>query len=475
MARGGMWIFVTRAVSEGLRFARLLVLARLLAPNDFGLMGIALLVIASLQSFTQSGFRQALIQKQGNINEYLDTAWTVSGLRGLVLCVSLVALSPYVAGFFNEPAATPIVRVVALSLCFMGWSNIGTMYFDKELEFNKQFIFEVGGAVVDLIVAITAVLILGSVWALVFGLLAGTLTRFILSYILHPYRPHLRFDKTKAKELFSFGQWIWASSIILFLLTQGDDIVVGKLLAASALGLYQMAYRISNLPATEITRVITQVTFPAYSKLQDNLPKLQEAYLKTLRLTAFVVFPVAGGIFVIAPEFTEAFLGSKWMPMVPAIQMLTLFGLIRSLSGTVGPLFQGLAKVRFRAAIQFAQLCIMAALIYPLTKAFGILGASIAVTIPPFVLMWIGWRECAVSLKLSLVSIIRVWLAPLIISAIMVGILIPVRLALLDGNEPIIRFIILVPLGVLIYGVLAYLFQADSVKLLKSTFRTVFI
>ena len=119
---------------------------------------------------------------------------------------------------------------------------------------------------------------------------------------------------------------------------------MGKLLGVTALGFYQLAYRISNMPATEITHVISRVTFPAYSKLQDDIPKLREAYLKVLQITAFLSFPIAGLIFVLAPDFTKIFLGEKWMPMVPAMQVLVFAGLSRAIAATAGYIFYAVGK-----------------------------------------------------------------------------------------------------------------------------------
>ena len=138
VARGGIWIFTTRATRECLRLARTVTLARILAPDDFGMLGVALLTISALTHFTQTGFQAALVQKKGEIGAYLNTAWTMSGLRGTILCVILVIIAPYVSDFFNEPLAAPIVRVVALSLLIGGWGNIARVYFDKDLEFNKK-------------------------------------------------------------------------------------------------------------------------------------------------------------------------------------------------------------------------------------------------------------------------------------------------------------------------------------------------
>jgi O-antigen/teichoic acid export membrane protein len=276
--RGGIWVFSLRIVQLLFNLGRLIILARILAPHDFGLMGIALLTMATLETFSQTGFQAALIQKKEDIRSHLDAAWTVLILRGFILFTILYLVAPYAAVFFNAPEAKPIIQVIAFSILLQAFTNIGVIYFQKELEFNKEFKYQFAGTLTDFIVAVSAVLILRNVWALVFGLLAGNAARCFVSYLIHPYRPHLSFDLGKAKELFGFGKWILGSSILFFLIMQGDDIFVGKFLGATMLGFYQLAYRISNMPATEITHVISQVTFPAYSKLQDNIPKLREAY-----------------------------------------------------------------------------------------------------------------------------------------------------------------------------------------------------
>ena len=383
--RGSFWVFSLRIVQQLFGLARLLIIARILSPHDFGLMGIALLTMATLETFSQTGFQAALIQKKEDIRSHLDAAWTVLILRGFILFAILYLIAPYAATFFEAPEAKPIIQVIGLAVLLQAFTNIGVIHFQKELEFNKEFIYQFAGTLADFIVAVSAVLILRNVWALVFGLLAGNAARFIVSYLIHPYRPHLSSDLGKAKELFGFGKWIFGSSILVFLITQGDDIFVGKLLGVTALGFYQLAYRISNMPATEITHVISQVTFPAYSKLQDDLPKLREAYLKVLQFTAFLSFPIAGLIFVLAPDFTRIFLGEKWMPMVPAMQVLVFAGLFRSIAATTGPIFHAVGKPKIDTKLQIVRLSVLAALIYPFTIKWGIFGTSIVVVLSIFV------------------------------------------------------------------------------------------
>ena len=377
--RGGIWVFTLRFTNRGLGFIRTIILARLLAPSDFGLLGIAMLAISTLETFSQTGFQAALIQNKENVESYLDTAWTISVIRGMFLFILLFFGAPLVAKFFNSAEATLIIRVIAVTILLSGIRNIGIVFFQKELEFNKLFFYESSATVADLTVAIALALILRDVWALVWGGLAAHCVRVFMSYMVHSYRPRISFEKAKFQELFGFGKWILGSSILIFLITQGDDVLVGKMLGVTALGFYQMAFLISNLPATEIAHVISQVTFPAYSKFQDDLPKLRGAYLKVLQLTAFVSTPLAGGIFVLGPEFTEIFLGEKWMPMVPAIQILCLVGLARSIISTTSPVFSAMKKPGIGTKCQTMRLLLLCVLIYPFTIRWGLLGVSYAV------------------------------------------------------------------------------------------------
>lgn len=376
-----IWLFLLRFIQQLFNLARIVILARLLAPEDFGLMGIALLLLATLETFSETGFQQALIQKKSDIKSYLDSAWTFLILRGLFLFIILYFLAPYAAYFFNTPEAKPIIQVIGISMVFKAFTNIGVIYFQKELEFKKQFIYLFSGALTEFVVAVIAVLLLKNVWALVFGMLAGKAILSITSYLVHPYRPHLNFDIVKIKELSNYGKWVFGSTILVFLVTQGDDILVGKMLGANALGFYQMAYLISNLPTTEITHLISQVTFPLYSKMQENIPKLSSSYFKIFQLTTFISILVTALIYVLAGDSTMIFLGEKWMPMVPVLKLLVLAGLVRSVQSTSGPVFYALGKTEIDTKIQSVRFIVIAILIYPFIVKWGLIGASLAVLV----------------------------------------------------------------------------------------------
>jgi len=458
VVRGGFWVFLLRITERAFSLIRLVILARILSPNDFGLMGIALLTMATLDTFSQTGFQQALIQKKKDIKSYLDSTWTVLILRGFILFAILYFIAPYAATFFNVPEAKPIIQIIGFAVLLQAFTNIGAIYFQKELEFNKQFIYQLSGTLADFIVAISAALILRSVWALVLGLLAGNFTRFVVSYLIHPYRPHLNKDLGKAKELFGFGKWILGSSILIFLLTQGDDIFVGKLLGATALGFYQMAYRISNMPATELTHVISQVSFPAYSKLQDDIPRLKEAYLRILQITAFLSFPIAGLIFVLAPDFTKIFLGEKWMPAVSAMQILAFWGVIRSIGATIGPLFQSVGRPDINTKLQVVKLVLLGTLIYPLTLQWNILGTSLAVVLNALIANPIADYFVIKTIKCSITEFVKKLFIPMT-GALIMGSIIALLKHIVFQKTGTLTFFLLFSVGVITYIGIIQLFD----------------
>ena len=451
-------MFSLRIVNKLFSLARLIILARILAPDDFGLMGIAFLAMSTLETFSQTGFQAALIQKKKNIESYLDTAWTVLILRGLLLFGILYFAAPFVASFFDTPEAKQIIQVIGFSMLFQAFTNIGVIYFQKELKFDKEFIYQFAETSANFIVAISAVLILRNVWALVFGMLAGSAARCFMSYLIHPYRPRLSLDLGKAKELFGFGKWIFGSSILIFLITQGDDIFVGKLLGVTALGFYQVAFRISNMPATEITHVISQVTFPAYSKLQDDIPKLREAYLKILEVTAFLSFPIAGLIFVLAPDFTRIFLGEKWMPMVPAMQVLCVFGIIRALNATTGPVFHAVGRPSILTRVSFVQLLFLAIIIYPFMSVAKLVGVAWAVVFANFLCFIFAFQEVLKITKAAKKNVLNAIVPSALITLSIIGSVYLVKI-IMAGKVPLsVIFILSALIGLGIYLIYAKVF-----------------
>lgn len=467
--QAGFWAFALRIAERLLGLARTVVLARLLAPKDFGLFGLAMLAFSALETFSQTGLEAALIHKKDDVRSYLNTAWTVQIIRGLALAGILAAGAPFVAGFFGEPKAAMLLRVLALGELAKGFTNTGVVVFRKELEFHKQFIYMLFGTLADFAVAIIAALLLQDALALAYGLLAGNAMRMLLSFLVCPYHPKPHLDVNKIRDLHGFGKWIFASSILVFLLNHGDDVLVGKLLGATALGLYQMAYAISNLPATEITHVVSQVMFPAYSKLQDQLPKLRKAYSQTLQFIALVSFPIAGGIAFLAPGLTRLFVGKQWMPMVSALQILAVWGLSRSIAATTGSLFSGLGRPRISTCLQLIKLLLIAAFIYPCTLRWGVTGTALAILVSAFVVDPICIYIAAKTVHSRLWAVVKILLIPTIGSLAML--LAMATLSMLTAGSTTLGAI----LGYTVLGCVVYLLTVTALdkELIRQILRLI--
>lgn len=452
---GGGWLLALKVFHRGMGFIRTIILARLLSPEDFGLFGIALLFFNFLENFSVTGINTALVQKREDISGYLDSAWTFNLIRSGILFSIIFFGAPVIAGFFNSPDATGIIRAMAFLQLLLGLENIGAMQFQKELDFNKVACLKASETLSTVMVSIVLAFWVRNAWALVFGSLAGYFTRLFMSYLLHPYRPRLTFDYTKIRELMGFGKWIFGSSILVYLITQGDDIFVGKMMGAAALGLYQMAYLLSNVPATEISNLVAQITFPAYSKISHDLPKLKESYFRVLQLVAFIAFPVSGMIFMVSRDFTQLFLGNQWIPMVAALQVLTVWGAVRSVATTATQVFLAVGNPGISTKMRLVELFLIACLIYPLTLRWGIAGTALAVVLGTiFPAAWTCWIAVR-SVNGEKTAFGRLLLLP----AINTGFMIAVVYLVLDGRPGMILFASKIILGLGLYATVTYVFK----------------
>jgi O-antigen/teichoic acid export membrane protein len=379
IVRSGLWNLGLRICIRTLTLIQTFILARLLLPEDFGLFGLAILVLHGLEMFSQTGFETALIQKQGDTRSYLDTAWCIQVIRALITTIVLLALSQPAAIFFEEPNLKTLLQALAFGQLIGGFINIGTVYFQKELDFSKVFLLQFTVAVSSLLIGIIAAYCLRNAWALIITSLFGIALQVFLSYMVHPFRPRLKFEGAKARELFQFGGWMTVATILKFFLMKGDDIVVGKILGSTPLAFYQMAYRISQSPSTEVGTVISQIVFPAYSIIQTDRNRLKRTWLQTLQMTTLITLPLAAGILISASPFVAVVLGERWVAIVPATKVLCVLGAVKSVE--YASLFKAVGRPQLIVKISAVRLGILVMLIYPLTVKFNIVGAGLAVLI----------------------------------------------------------------------------------------------
>ena len=384
-AIGSGQVLFSNVISKVLQFIKITILARLLTPSDFGLMGMALIVISTVETFSQPGFFLAMVQKKENIEKYLDAVWTFLLVRGISLYFIILILTPFISDFFENQELIHILPIAAVAILINNFLNIGTVYFHRELDFKKQVILQLSGSIFDFIIAVTLALIINNVYALVLGLISGSIIRVIVSYITHPYRPKLSFQFRKIRDLFNFGKWITAFNMIKFIMTQIDSTFIGKFISSTTLGYYQIAYKFSNMPATELSVIVNQVTFPLYTRIQKDIRQIRNVYLKVLQFIGIISLPLASLLFILSSEFVDFFLGKKWLLIVPCLKVLTIFGASRAINATFGSLIQGIGKPNILTKLALFQLFLTISIIYPLMIYNGIVGVSMAVTIPSLI------------------------------------------------------------------------------------------
>ena len=295
VSTGLFWEGGAALIGQGLSFVVSLLLARLLAPEYFGLISIATLAISSLVFFQELGFSAALVYRQDDVEAAANTAhWTIIA-SSVVLYIIGFILAPLVARFFRSPEVTPILRVLALTIVISSLSRVSYTLLFKDMAFKKKVLPELlaslAGSVTSLLLALAG----WKVWALVSGELVNASFATILVYLFYPWRPKLQFVRSLFREMFGYGKHIAASQILIFGITNVDDMFVGRMLGQAALGQYGLAYKISNLPATNITRLVTRVTFPAFTLLQGDIARMRGAFFRVVRYVSLAVNPRGGG------------------------------------------------------------------------------------------------------------------------------------------------------------------------------------
>ena len=334
-----------------------------------------MIAISWLEQFSQSGFSKALIRARSDIEPYLNTVWTVQLARGVVLSLVLFAGAPAIAGFFGSSEASAVLRVISVLLLLRGLSNPAVVHFSKDLQFGQLVKLDLSAVIVGLAAAIPLAIVYRNVWALVVSLIIGQAVKTVLTYWLHPFRPRLSVDVARARELFQFGKWIFWVNVVNAVALRMDSIIVGRLLGITILGLYEMALRLAMLPAREFTSVLSRVTYPAFVKLQ-GIPQLRRAYLRVLELVALFALPGAVFLMVFPHIAVRLFLGERWLEIVDVVRMLALCGALRIIGGPGGPLLQSIGRPDILGKLASFRLLLYALLVYPFTRASGMLGAD---------------------------------------------------------------------------------------------------
>lgn len=374
--KGLSWMAALRVVFRGIGFIRIAILARLLTPQQFGLFGIASLVLSLLEILTETGINIFLVQAKNDLEKYINAAWIISIGRGIVISLVIFTFSPLIASFFRSNDIIPLLQLLSVVPLIKGFINPAVIQFQKQLQFGKEFFFRSSLYFTEMVTAILLVFATYSITSLIWALIISALLEVVLSYLLIKPYPAIKFEIAKIKEIITHGKWVTSSGIFNYFFHNGDNIVVGRMLGLTSLAYYANAYKISMLPITEIGNVIQQVTLPIYTKFHDDRDRLLKAFIKMMGVITVLTLPI-GALFILFPKEIIIFiLGSQWIPAAPVLQVLTIFGVARAISGTPSALFYSIGKQNYVTIITFVSFISLAVTIVPFTYWFGLLGAG---------------------------------------------------------------------------------------------------
>ncbi len=571
--RGGIWILISRVGLQILTVVKITVLGRLLSPREFGVLGIAMLSIDALTTFTQTGFFSALVQKREKTEEFVHAAWTVAVVRGIILFLVLFFMSPYIVHFFDssgrfepmdfpkpnelaikitsvsnplstylfesfseagrqkikeaenippremeiilagefnsvcekqaiytpqrfseiplsayvksrinnnqEPLTrlnrllleeafpreikkrvldvqqiTAVLRTMAVLFLIYGFSNSRIFLLTKNLNFDKTFYLQNTQAFCGLCTTILLAFWLRNVWALVFGQLFSVVVGLVLGYILVPYRPRLDWNWNKARQLWKFGRHITGMDTLTFLLSRGDTFFVGKILGITTMGYYRYAIQIAELVTQEISGMISIVSFPVFSCIQDNITKVRNGYHKSMHVINLVGYPVIGLVVILAPNIVRTLLGDNWLPIISSVRILCLVGLVSAL-GQARSVFLSLNRPDIQMKLILLRIGILVFLLYPLTQTMGIAGTAAAMVVSRFLIVPAGfaWTKRLIQSGLAeFLKTIRIPGAAIILTA---GVVWPLQR--FSNTTSILHLLGLAGLGIAVYIFAGYL------------------
>jgi len=329
LVNSSIWMVGLRWTLRCIGLVNTFILARLLTPEDFGLVAMATLMIGLIEVFGQTGQILALIRHPDPSREHFDTVWTVSIMIGAAITVALWLLSPLSAQFFHEQRTVEVVQILALRAFIGGFENIGVVAFRKDLQFSKEYSYQVAQRVVNFVVTIGIALWLRSYWALVVGILGGRVISVAISYVIHPYRP--RFCLSKAREIWSFSAWMLLVHVAQFLQDKTDEFVVGNVTNTETMGNYNVAADAATAPTIELVMPTTRALFPIFSRIAGDPKALTEAYLSVFAVIAIIVCATATGVTLVAEDFVAVFLGPRWTKAVPLVEWLAMSGAFYSI------------------------------------------------------------------------------------------------------------------------------------------------
>jgi teichuronic acid exporter len=422
--KGVFWTAFFNSIDFVLTFGSSVVLARLLFPEDFGLMGLATIAIQFARRVANFGFTSVLVWLKEIKQEHYDTVYFFNLFLMSLVSIGLFFSAPYYADFFNSPQLTLIIRVISIDFVLNAFASVPYSILKRHMKFDLIGVAETISRLVTIAVSVGLAIWGVGVWSLVFGTLAGSLAlrTALVSFATKRcnWKPGFKIRFWALKDTFAFGIWIYINTYIGYGVDNVDYFFIGKFLGTTQLGFYERAFRLMSLPRKRIVRVANSVLFSGYSRIQDDNDLIVKALLRVVTYLSCIGYPLMIWFYFAAPSLIPVLYGERWNPVVLPLQIMCISGLLDSFTLLFQPLLRAKGLIAHHTRRSFVYFIVLSISII-LTLRWGIVGVSWAIVFSSLINLSLMLQITIANLPIRLIDFVKAQFSAIIYGSVQIG------------------------------------------------------
>lgn len=455
---GLSWGAAANLIRQLLNFVIGVILARVLIPDEFGLLGMVLVFAGLANLFVGQGMGAVIIQKQNLEKRHLDSLFWLNLVLGFFCCILFTVASPWIADFYNEPVLRPLVKLFSLTFILNALNVVPNALLNKHIESRKLAVAETGAIFFSGIAGISLALGGWGVWSLVWQAILLALLTTVFTWLVTPWRPRIYFDPVAIKDTAGYTLHLLGCNFINYLERNFDNLLIGRFISAYALGLYTRAYQLMLLPLSQVSWVAARVFFPVLSAMQQDQDRTRRIYLQATRGVALITFPLMIGLLMVSRPFVLCLYGEKWSGMILLLQILCLVGMMQSIATTFGWIYnsQGRTDLQLKLGVLSAIVTLTAFII---GLRWGVVGVAIAYVVEETLLFYPTWAIPGTIINLRISEMLKNLTGPFLCAAGMGGVICLCEFLVPRGWDAWQYLAVEVSIGIAVYVTLAHIFK----------------
>lgn len=446
-----------------------IILARLLTPEAFGLVGMTAVFTGFVAIFGDMGFSSALIQRRVVEDRHLSSIFWLNIAFGILLTTITIAAASPIATFYKDPQIKPLMFLVGINFTLSSFGIIQRTLLRRELSFRQLTIIENSSTLIAGFVAVILAFAGYGAYALVGQILVANLIAILFLWLTSKWRPQLTFDLEAAKELLAYSSNLLGFTVFNYWSRNADNLLIGKFLGSSELGIYTRAYSIMLLPLTQISAIVGRVMFPALSKIQMDKQKVKHIYLRSISMIALITFPMMLGLLVISDTFVMSLYGPQWSQVIPILRIFCLVGMVQSVSSTAGWIYQSQGRTdwMFRWGIGAGVTVFIS---FAVGIRWGALGVAVSYAVVSVPLTYISFFIVGKLLDSEVLEVIQATSGVFLCAAVMATLVWLITWHIPQTWSYWQYLVIQISVGIVIYLVLIHTFKLKAYLEIKTLF-----